>query len=1168
MSGSRNCIQVLDLNGRVLSLNPDGQELLGIDTSGALSPFWPEWWADGVGNLAREALAQAQDGKDGHFEVFASFAGGAPRWWDVTVTRLPSDDGHPEQLLAVTRDLCERKASEQHLRESEERFRAAFDQSVMGIVLTDLNGVVQRANNAFCRIVGYSEEELMGHTSYQFTHPDDRENNIESVRRLREGVAGSSTYIKRYIHKDGGVVWTQINLSLVRNAEGQPSGLIATVEDITAQRHSQEVLQEREQHLRLIFQSVTDYAIFTIDHTGIITSWNPGAEDIFGYKASEILGHRSTELRVPEDREKKLPTLADVKPGNEERWFVRKNGERFLASGAVRPMLDIAGNLVGYTKIYRDETAQRLAEKELAEARAKIAAAAKAEHDRLADAFKRSPSFIAVLRGPEHVFELANERYYQLVGQRDILHKPAREALPEVREQGFIGLLDQVYTTGDPYVGNNIKIMLQRHPGQPLEERYVDFVYQATRDPDGAISGIFAHGVDVTERKLAEDELHRLAEQRRLALDSAKLGWWHYSLVDGNVYGDERFWAIFGANSDNLAYAAVIAQIHPDDRATVDAAVKKATKADDPQPYAIEYRVIHADGSVHWVLAKGQAYFEGVGEKRRAVSLVGTVADITDAKAAENALRESEARFRQLADAMPQIVWQADSQGHADYYNQRWYEYTGMPVGETGDQSWEPVLHPDDVQKTHEIWARSLRTSKPYEIAYRFKRASDGTYRWHLGRALPVKDEQGNVLRWFGTNTDIHDYKQLQEQNEQLLASERAARADVERASQMKDEFLATLSHELRTPLNAVLGWTQILRSGPIDPEELEDGLNTIERNARAQKQIIEDLLDMSRIISGKVRLDVQRIDLAPVVEAALDTVRPAAEAKGIRLQAVLDPHTGPVSGDPNRLHQVFWNLLTNAVKFTPRDGRIQVLLERVNSHLEVSVIDTGEGIRPEFLPHVFDRFRQADASTTRRHGGLGLGLAIVKQLVELHGGTVLAKSGGLGCGTTFTVSLPLTVIHPEPKGAVERRHPEAESIEGLDLDSCLKLDGVRVLAVDDEPDARALVKRLLENCHAVVRTAGSAREALKLFKEEQPDVLISDIGMPEEDGYALIRRIRALGPEHGGNVPALALTAYARAEDRMKAIRAGFQMHVPKPVEGAELLTMVASLAGKTDGA
>ena len=398
-------------------------------------------------------------------------------------------------------------------------------------------------------------------------------------------------------------------------------------------------------------------------------------------------------------------------------------------------------------------------------------------------------------------------------------------------------------------------------------------------------------------------------------------------------------------------------------------------------------------------------------------------------------------------------------------------------------------------------------------------------------------------------------------EREQLLASERRSRSDAERASQIKDEFLATLSHELRTPLSAVLGWSQILAMSGTNEVDVREGVKIIERNARAQKQIIEDLLDMSRIISGKIRLEVQPVDLGDVVQSAVDTVRPAADAKGIRIKLVLDPLAGKVSGDPNRLHQILWNLLSNAVKFTPKSGLVQVLLERVNSHLTLSVLDSGEGIDEKFLPYVFDRFRQANASTTRTHGGLGLGLAIVKQLVELHGGSIRATSAGPGRGSSFIVRLPLRAIHvpvSEANDHAPDRGPELDAVDFRDV----SIAGVKVLIVDDEPDARALLKRLLEDKGAVVVVCTSAQEAMASLKAERPDVLVSDIGMPGEDGYSFIRRVRSQPRDDGGATPALALTAYARADDRVTAIVAGFQHHLSKPVEPAELVAIVASLA------
>ena len=398
-------------------------------------------------------------------------------------------------------------------------------------------------------------------------------------------------------------------------------------------------------------------------------------------------------------------------------------------------------------------------------------------------------------------------------------------------------------------------------------------------------------------------------------------------------------------------------------------------------------------------------------------------------------------------------------------------------------------------------------------------------------------------------------------EREKLLESERFARAEAERASQMKDEFLATLSHELRTPLSSILGWSQLLRGGGKNPGDLEKGLDIIERNTRVQTQLIEDLLDMSRIISGKVRLDVQPVEPTSFIEAAIETVRPAAEAKGIRIEKLLDPGAGPVSGDPNRLQQVVWNLLSNAIKFTPREGKVQVVLERVNSHIEVSVADTGMGIEPKFLEHVFERFRQQDSSTTRRYGGLGLGLSIVKNLVELHGGTVRARSEGQGRGATFSVNLPVAVVHRADSPS--RTHPETSKAPPADI-KMVDLTGITVLVVDDQPDARDLVARVLADCNARVLSAGSADEALALVESERPTVLVSDIGMPDVDGYELLRRVRALGEARGGKVPAIALTAFARSEDRTRALRAGFVVHVSKPVEPSELIATVASVVGR----
>ncbi len=695
----------------------------------------------------------------------------------------------------------------------------------------------------------------------------------------------------------------------------------------------------------------------------------------------------------------------------------------------------------------------------------------------------------------------------------------------------------------------------------------------------------------------------------------------------------------------------------------------------------------------------------------------------------------SEEQYRFLAESIPQLVWTAQADGTVDYRNQRMCEYTGLARDGAAGEGYAQ-LHPDDVGATAARWKQALRSGERFELEMRMRRAADGSYRWHLARAVPLRDAEGHVVKWFGTSTDIDDRKRaedsqrfLAEASEVLVSSldyertlarvaelvvprladwcaidmltdertirriavvhqdpakvelarelerryppnlgeregvakvvrtgvpeiypnvpdellalvahdaehlrlvreiglksalvvplvaqgrvvgaitlvtsesgrryseadlpfvedlaHRAALAienarlyqEAQEVNRLKDEFLATLSHELRTPLTAVLGWTRLLATGQLDEATSKRAMDTIERNAQSQVQLIDDILDVSRIIRGKLRLEVRPVELAPVIESAVETVRPAAEAKGIRLQLVLDPLTGPVSGDPDRLQQIIWNLLSNAIKFTPKDGRVQVLLARADSHLEVTVSDSGQGIEAEFLPFVFDRFRQADPTTTRTHGGLGLGLAIVRHLTELHGGTVRAESAGDGGGATFRVTLPLLAMQPAgpttttamttPSGAAGSSARDEAGGNGFRLERPPELADLRVLVVEDDADSRDLLIAVLRQCGAEVLAVSNVAAALDAFDTWRPQVLISDIEMPGEDGYALIRQVRARPPELGGHIPAAALTAYARAEDRMRALLAGFQMHVPKPVEPAELAAVVASLAGRTN--
>jgi PAS domain S-box-containing protein len=807
----------------------------------------------------------------------------------------------------------------------------------------------------------------------------------------------------------------------------------------------------------------------------------------------------------------------------------------------------------------------------------------------------RFPMFI--WWGPQLIY-IYNDAHIPILGKRHprAFGRPAQsiwsDIWPVVGPQA-----EAVMQRGEATWSERILLVMERHGYK--EDTWFTYSYSPIPDDHGGIGGLFCATVEDTPRVLVERQRDGLLEEARrierrhrflIELDEAVR-----SLTDPAeiTAGCARLLGEY-LQADRCAYADV-----EDDEDTfnltgnynrgVPSIVGRYRFADfgaevlrlmrEDKPYVVAdvdthqppigdltyYRKTMIQSVICVPLHKGGRFVAAMAVHQKTprvwrpeeIDLMRTVAsrcwESIERTRVERTLRESEARFRQLADAMPQIVFAATPDGHIDYFNRQWYEYTGLPAGEVGYESWRRAHTEEGLRRANERWNEALRTGEPYEIEYALRR-HDGAYRWHLGRALPIRDEQGRVVRWFGTNTDIHERKTF----EQSLQD---ARSEAERASRMKDEFLATLSHELRTPLNAIFGWAQILKQRAALPAELAQGVEVIERNARAQGTIIADLLDMSAIVSGKVRLDMQRTDLAEVVRAAVETARPAATAKQIGLHVRLEPETGAViSGDADRLQQVLWNLLSNAVKYTPNGGRIDVELARAGSDFRLCVADTGEGIHPDFLPFIFDRFRQADATKTRRHAGLGLGLSIVRQLVELHGGTVVAVSAGPDRGASFIVTLP-EQRQAESAPASQRKPPGGDSRPAAQAGAA-GIAGLKVLVVDDDRDARDLVRRLLEDERAAVTTAQSAREAAALLENDRFDVLVSDIGMPDEDGYALMRRVRAFGAQRGGDIPAIALSAYARPEDRVDAVRAGFQMHLAKPVEPAELLAMVASVA------
>ncbi|MFL6256224.1 MAG: PAS domain-containing protein [Pyrinomonadaceae bacterium] len=573
----------------------------------------------------------------------------------------------------------------------------------------------------------------------------------------------------------------------------------------------------------------------------------------------------------------------------------------------------------------------------------------------------------------------------------------------------------------------------------------------------------------------------------------------------------------------------------------------------------VEMIVAPKGGTPRTVLASGGAIYGPNGEKLGAVVVMR---DFTERKAAQEALKRESTLLHALMNNIPDAIYFKDTESRFTRVN-RHAPYRGgnAPEEVVGKTDFDFFVEAH-ARAAYEDEQRIMRTGVPLVDKEECETYTDGSTTWLSTTKVPVLDEEGRVTGLVGISRDITERKRAEEARLEL-AREQAARAEAEAANRLKDEFLATLSHELRTPLTAILGWAKLLADGQINESRTADAFAAIYRNARMQAQLVDDLLDVSRVITGQLRIETVPVNLGEVVEAAAAVVRPAAAAKGVGLNVSIDAEDLTADGDPARLQQVVWNLLSNAVKFTPAGGRVEARVGRAGSQMLVAVSDTGQGIAPEFLPHVFERFRQADMGTTRRHGGLGLGLAIVRQLVELHGGTVEASSEGAGRGATFTVRLPLRAVSDTgqtPAGAAE----SARIGGAFDVTAAPPtLEGVKVLVVDDEPDARRLLTEVLARRGALVQSASSAVEALEMLQAWRPHVLLSDIGMPEGDGYELIRRVRELPEELGGHTPAVALTAYAGPAHRARALSEGYQLHAAKPVEPAELTAVVASLAG-----
>jgi PAS domain S-box-containing protein len=936
-----------------------------------------------------------------------------------------------------------------------------------------------------------------------------------------------------------------------------------------------------EQPYRMLVKEIKDFAIFHLDLEGRVLSWNEGAEIVFGYAAEEMLGQQFSIIFTPEDRKSGVPEHELEKAGRvglaeDVRWYLRKNGSRFYASGITTARRDEAGTLLGFAKVARDATARKLAEDNLVESEI----FSRRVFDSSTDCIK-----VLDLDGKLLSINAASRRAMEIDEFSDLEKRFWTDFWDGEEREQALAAIETAKQGGTHHFRGS-----RRTAKGNL--KYWDVIISPIFDAAGNPKQLLTVSRDITVQKQIEEELRMSNQRTRTILESITDAFfalnhdWQFTYINqqaeellqrkrDEILG-KSVWEEFPHAVSSIFYE----QYH---RAVASQTAVAFESFYAPLDTWFEVRAYPSPDGLsvyfHDITARKQSEAMLL-ERSRLATLNGDIGTaLIQGEDLQTVLGNcTEALVRHL-DAAFARIWTLNEQENvlelqasSGTYTHLDGAHSRVPVGKfkIGMIAEERLPHltndvAGDLRVSDKEWAKreGMTAFAGYPLIVEERLV--GVMCVFARQSLTDVTLQAMASVSNGIANSI-ERKRIEEERKRLLTVAQRAQRTAEENNKIKDEFLANLSHELRTPLSAILGWSNLLRSGRLDAEATVRAMETVERNALSQVQLIDDLLDISRIITGKLRLEVRPVELPAVIEAAVDVVRPAAKAKNIRLQTLLDTATGAISGDADRLQQVVWNLLTNAVKFTPKDGRVQIRLERVNSHVELIVSDTGKGIAPEFLPSVFDRFRQADQTSTRRQGGLGLGLSIARQIVEMHGGTVQVESEGEGKGASFVVKLPLSITVPHTEINSEGRvHPTA-SKELVSLDCAPELKDLRVLVVDDEEDSREMLRQILEHCGSIVTAAGSAADALAAIEKQTPDVLISDIGMPDEDGYSLIAKIRSLSKEKGGRIPAIALTAYARVEDRVRALRAGFQVHVPKPVEPVELAAVVASVAGRTE--
>ncbi|HIK06019.1 MAG TPA: PAS domain S-box protein [Trichormus sp. M33_DOE_039] len=1078
------------------------------------------------------------------------------RWHITRAVPMLDPNGVIQRWFGSSTDIHEQKQIQQTLYQQEQehiqllleletqqkRLEAVLQQMPAGLIIADApSGKLLLGNPQVEQIWRHSfipAEKIDQYQGYVGFDADGRPYSPHEwplARSISTGEVVVNEEI-RFLRGDGTQGVMLVNSAPILDNQGKITGGVVTFYDITERKQAQEALRESEERFRQMAETIED--VFWVS-TNIQADYqvlyvSPAYETIWGNSCESLYDNPYTWMESihPEDQQRVRQEYFERSlQGNVLMEFriVRPDGSIRWIRDRSFPILDENGRIYRQVGIAEDITDRKQTEIALQESQA------------LFESFMQQIPGTAFIKDQQGKYIYVNSVGAELVGRdiAEVIGKTDFELFPTSDAQ-------QLRERDRAILNLNQPVELEEMVTQGDQERH--FMTYKFPFIDAAGQQMLAGmSFDITERKYLEYAL-KASETKFRRLVNANIIGVIVSDSESIIEANDSFLQMLDYSQEDLTRRNLRwRDMTPPEYWHLDEqGIKELQATGKCTPFAKEY--IRKDGN------RVPVFLGATVLEESPLTWLCFVLDLSQQQQAETALRQSEERFRLAAQAVAGIVYDWDVRRGFVYRSEGLYQVTGFHPEEVPqtDTWWSERVHPDDLAQCEPIWlAVSTGTQDRYDAEYRV-RHKDGHWVHLWDQGYLIRDQHGQIVRVVGSSADISDRKRAEVERLELLEREQLARTKAEEANRIKDEFLAVLSHELRSPLNPILGWAKLLRSRQFDQSTLNKALETIERNAKLQTKLIDDLLDVSRILRGKLTLKISPVNLVPTITEALETVRLAAEAKSLQIQTFIDD-VGMVLGDAARLQQVVWNLLSNAVKFTPSGGKIVIRLAKVDAQAQIQVIDTGIGIEPQFLPYIFDYFRQADSSITRNFGGLGLGLAIVRHLVELHGGVIRAESLGDRQGTTFTVQFPIW----------NQRDTEAQKNSKGDF-AALCLEGVRIITVDDDADTRDYIACALKQAGAEVVVVNSALEVLKIISQSQVDILLADIGMPDIDGYTLMRQIRELSPERGGNIPAIALTAYTRESDQQQAMAAGFQKHMSKPVDPFELAQVIANLLGR----